>query len=71
MRTLAKKHRVRIEESKIAGVSDVMEALKTLPPATENACVRSFPVTAESDLRVWSTALRPGRAAMSRVSKIA
>jgi len=31
MRTLAKKkHRVRLEELKIAGVSDVMEALKTL-----------------------------------------
>src|SRR6266403_27807 len=50
MRTLAKKHRVRIEEIKIAGVSDVMEALKTLPPATENACVAASLVTAESDL---------------------
>src|SRR5882724_11622259 len=50
MRTLAKKHRVRIEEIKIAGVSDVMEALKTLPPATENACVAASLVNAESDL---------------------
>jgi len=40
MRTLAKKHHVRVEEIQIAGVSDVMEALKTLPPATENACSR-------------------------------
>jgi uncharacterized protein YbaP (TraB family) len=50
MRTLAKKHHVRVEEIKIAGVSDVMEALKTLPPATENACVAASLVTVESDL---------------------
>lgn len=50
MRTLAKKHRVEVEEIKIAGVSDVMEALKTLPPATENTCVAASLVTIESDL---------------------
>jgi len=50
MRSLAKKHHVRVEEIKIAGVSDVMEALKTLPPATENACVAASLVTVESDL---------------------
>jgi len=50
MRTLAKKHHVRVEEIKIAGVSDVMEALKTLPPATENACVAASLATVESDL---------------------
>jgi uncharacterized protein YbaP (TraB family) len=50
MRTLAKKHHVRVEEIKIAGVSDVMGALKTLPPATENACVAASLVTVESDL---------------------
>jgi uncharacterized protein YbaP (TraB family) len=50
MRTLAKKHHVRVEEIKIAGVSDVMDALKTLPPATENACVAASLVTVESDL---------------------
>jgi uncharacterized protein YbaP (TraB family) len=50
MRSLAKKHHVRVEEFKIAGVSDVMEALKTLPPATENACVAASLVTIESDL---------------------
>ena len=50
MRTLAKKHHIRVEEIKIAGVSDVMEALKTLPPATENACVAASLVTVESDL---------------------
>jgi uncharacterized protein YbaP (TraB family) len=50
MRSLAKKHHVQVEEIKIAGVSDVMEALKTLPPATENACVAASLVTVESDL---------------------
>jgi uncharacterized protein YbaP (TraB family) len=50
MRTLAKNHGVRIEEVKIAGVNDVLEALKTMPPATENACVEASLVTVESDL---------------------
>jgi uncharacterized protein YbaP (TraB family) len=50
MRELAKKHRVHLEEIKIAGMSDVMEALKTLPPATENTCVAASLVTIESDL---------------------
>jgi uncharacterized protein YbaP (TraB family) len=50
MRALAKKHRVRVEEIKIAGVSDVMDALKTLPPATENVCVAASLTTIESDL---------------------
>ncbi|MDP9082477.1 MAG: TraB/GumN family protein [Pseudomonadota bacterium] len=50
MRALAKKHGVRIEEIKAAGVSDVMEALKTMPPATENACVEASLATIEKDL---------------------
>jgi len=50
VRTLAKKHHVRVEEIKIAGVGDVMDALKTLPPATENACVDASLVTVERDL---------------------
>jgi hypothetical protein len=50
MRTLAKNHGVRIEEVKIAGVSDVLEALKTMSPAAENACVAASLVTVESDL---------------------
>ena len=50
VRTLAKKHRVRVEEIKIAGVGDVMDALKVLPPATENACVDASLVTVERDL---------------------
>jgi uncharacterized protein YbaP (TraB family) len=50
MRALAKKHHVRVEEIKIAGVGDVLEALKTLPPATENACVKASLVTTESGL---------------------
>jgi uncharacterized protein YbaP (TraB family) len=50
VRTLAKKHHVPVEELKIAGVSDVMDALKTLPPATENTCVAASLVTVEGDL---------------------
>ncbi|MHB8721719.1 MAG: TraB/GumN family protein [Steroidobacteraceae bacterium] len=50
VRTLAKKHRVRVEEIKIAGVGDVMDALKVLPPATENACVDASLVIVERDL---------------------
>ena len=50
MRALAKKHGVRVEEVKIAGVSDVLVALKTMPPATENACVAASLVTVESGL---------------------
>jgi uncharacterized protein YbaP (TraB family) len=50
MRTLAEKHRVRVEEIKIAGVSDVVKVLKTLPPATENTCVAASLTTVESDL---------------------
>jgi uncharacterized protein YbaP (TraB family) len=50
MRTLAKKHHVRVEEIKIAGVSDVLEALKTLTSATENACVTASLATIESGL---------------------
>ena len=50
LRTLARKHGVRVEEVKIAGVSDVLVALKTMPPATENACVAASLVTVESGL---------------------
>jgi uncharacterized protein YbaP (TraB family) len=50
MRMLAKKHRVPVEEIKIAGVGDVMDALKTLPAATENACVAASLATIERDL---------------------
>jgi uncharacterized protein YbaP (TraB family) len=50
MRTLAKKHHVPVVEIKIAGVSDVLDVLKTLPPATENACVEASLVTTETGL---------------------
>jgi uncharacterized protein YbaP (TraB family) len=62
VRTLAKKHDVRVEEVKIAGVGDVLEALKSMPPATENTCVQASLATVEKDLprlmeraRAWST----------------
>lgn len=50
VRTLAKKHDVRVEEVKIAGVGDVLGTLKTMPPATENTCVGASLVTIESGL---------------------
>ena len=62
VRTLAKKHDVRVEEVKIAGVGDLLDALKTLQPATENTCVQASLVTVEKDLprlmeraRAWAT----------------
>jgi uncharacterized protein YbaP (TraB family) len=62
VRMLAKRHHVRIEELKIAGVHDVLDALKTMPPATENSCVEASLVTVEKDLprlveraRAWAT----------------
>jgi len=50
VRTLAGKHGVRVEELKIAGVRDFLDALKTMPRDTENACVAASLVTVEKDL---------------------
>jgi uncharacterized protein YbaP (TraB family) len=50
LRALAKKHGVRIEEVKVAGVSDMLEALKTMPPATERTCVEASLSTLETGL---------------------
>lgn len=50
VRMLAKKHHVSIEELKLAGVHDALDALKTMPPATESACVDASLVTVEKGL---------------------
>jgi uncharacterized protein YbaP (TraB family) len=50
MRALAKKHGVRVEEVKVAGASDMLEALKTMPAATERTCVEASLSTVESGL---------------------
>ena len=50
LRALAKKHGVRIEEIKVAGVSDMLEALKTMPAPTERTCVEASLTTIESGL---------------------
>lgn len=50
VRVLAQNHGVRVEELKIAGVRDVLDALKDMPPATETACVDASLVTVEKDL---------------------
>lgn len=50
LRILAKKHGVRVEEVKVAGVSDMLEALKTMQPETERICVEASLTTLESGL---------------------
>lgn len=50
LRQLAAKHGVRIEEVKVAGASDMLEALKTMPAATERTCVEASLETMESGL---------------------
>jgi len=50
LRNLSKKHGVRIEEIKVAGVSDMLDALKTMPAATERTCVEASLSTVESGL---------------------
>jgi uncharacterized protein YbaP (TraB family) len=50
LRKLAEKHGVRIEEIKVAGASDMLEALKTMPAATESICVEASLHTIESGL---------------------
>ena len=62
VRKLAHKHHVRVAEIKIAGIHDVLDALKTVQPATENKCVAAGLATVESGLprlvdraRAWAT----------------
>lgn len=50
LRALAKKHGVRVEEINVAGVSDMLDALKTMPPATERICVEASLSTLENGL---------------------
>jgi uncharacterized protein YbaP (TraB family) len=50
LRELAKKHGVRVEELKVAGVSDMLDALKTMPEATERTCVEASLSTVETGL---------------------
>jgi uncharacterized protein YbaP (TraB family) len=50
VRALARKHDVRIEELKVAGVRDVLDVLKTMPPVTENTCVSAALATIETGL---------------------
>jgi uncharacterized protein YbaP (TraB family) len=47
VRKLAKERHVRVDEVKMAGVGDALEAVKTLPPASENICVDASLVTIE------------------------
>jgi uncharacterized protein YbaP (TraB family) len=62
VRVLARKHGVSVEEVKIAGVGDLLDALKAMQPPTENICVEASLVTIESGLprlidraQAWAT----------------
>ena len=62
IRSLARKHHVRVEEFKIAGFRDILDALKTMPPATEEKCVAASLATLEAGLprlidraKAWAT----------------
>jgi uncharacterized protein YbaP (TraB family) len=62
VRSLAHKHHVRVEEFKIAGLRDILDALKTMPPATEDKCVAASLATLETGLprlidraQAWAT----------------
>ncbi len=62
VRKLAHKHHVRIEEFKVAGLHDVLDALKTLPQETEDKCVAASLATMETGLprlidrgQAWAT----------------
>ena len=61
-RSLAHRHHVRIEEFKIAGLHDVLDALKTLPAVTEQKCVAASLATIETGMprlvdraQAWAT----------------
>ncbi len=62
VRWLARKHGVAIDEVKIAGARDFLEALRTMSPGVENACVAAGLATVETGLprlqqraRAWAT----------------
>jgi uncharacterized protein YbaP (TraB family) len=50
VRLLAKNAHVRVEEVKVAGVGDMLDTLKTMPPSTENLCVDASLVVTETAL---------------------
>jgi uncharacterized protein YbaP (TraB family) len=61
VRQLADKHDVRVDEVATAGVRDLLDTLKTVPPATENKCLAAALSTIETGLprlvqraRAWS-----------------
>jgi len=59
VRDLAHKHHVRIDEIKVAAIRDFLDALKSMPAATENKCVAAG----------WSIGPPPGRRATWREFK--
>ncbi|MDP9087675.1 MAG: TraB/GumN family protein [Pseudomonadota bacterium] len=72
LRNLAKKHGVRVEEIKVAGASDMLEALKTMPAATERTCVEASLTTLESGLpRLVERAQAWAEGNVERIAKLA
>jgi len=62
VRALARKHDVRVDEITVAGIKDLLDTLKTVPPQTEDKCVAGALSTIESGLprlvdraRAWAT----------------
>lgn len=62
VRTLARKHHVRIDEFKVTGWRDVLDTLKSIPPATEDTCVAASLAVTESGVprliaraKAWAT----------------
>lgn len=50
VRKLARRHDVRVEQIKLAGWRDALDALKTLPPDVEDKCVAAVLATVERGL---------------------
>jgi uncharacterized protein YbaP (TraB family) len=62
VRSLARKHDVPVDEITVAGIKDMLDTLKTVPPQTEERCVAGALATIESGLprlveraRAWAT----------------
>jgi uncharacterized protein YbaP (TraB family) len=62
VRSMARKHHVRVDEFKVTGWRDILDALKSIPAATENKCVAASLAITETGLprlidraQAWAT----------------
>jgi hypothetical protein len=65
VRRLARKHHVRIDEVKIPGAPDLLDALKSVGPEAESRCVAAISAPSRADCRCSRSVPMPGRAATS------